>query len=221
MAQIAAATFGMGSIPFFIVQAATACVLLLAANTAFNGFPLLGSVLARDGYAPKALNTRGDRLVFSNGMIILGLAAIVVLVVYQANLTTLIQLYIIGVFVSFSLGQIGMVRHWRRELRQTSRVEARRDPRAAAERRAALTGLAINSTGAAMRISSSCSGTKSFARISNCVGPIFLTPVPQKLTSASGLPLSTTRRKSPIGVAQLLAVGGRWQTSEPSQFHAT
>lgn len=152
MAQIAAATFGMGSIPFFIVQAATACVLLLAANTAFNGFPLLGSVLARDGYAPKALNTRGDRLVFSNGMIILGLAAIVVLIVYQANLTTLIQLYIIGVFVSFSLGQIGMVRHWRRELRQTTRVEARRDPRAAAERRAALTGLAINSTGAAMTV---------------------------------------------------------------------
>ncbi|NYF18175.1 amino acid transporter [Microbacterium sp. AK009] len=152
MAQIAAATFGMGSIPFFIVQAATACVLLLAANTAFNGFPLLGSVLARDGYAPKALNTRGDRLVFSNGMIILGLAAIVVLVVYQANLTTLIQLYIIGVFVSFSLGQVGMVRHWRRELRQTSRIEAARDPRAAAERRAALTGLAINSTGAAMTV---------------------------------------------------------------------
>ncbi|TQK17965.1 amino acid/polyamine/organocation transporter (APC superfamily) [Microbacterium sp. SLBN-154] len=152
MAQIAAATFGMGSIPFFIVQAATACVLLLAANTAFNGFPLLGSVLARDGYAPKALNTRGDRLVFSNGMIILGLAAIVVLVVYQANLTTLIQLYIIGVFVSFSLGQIGMVRHWRRELRQTTRIEARRDPRAAAERRSVLIGLAINSTGAAMTV---------------------------------------------------------------------
>ncbi len=83
MAQIAAATFGMGSIPFFIIQAATACVLLLAANTAFNGFPLLGSVLARDGYAPKALNTRGDRLVYSNGMIILGIAAIAVLVIYR------------------------------------------------------------------------------------------------------------------------------------------
>lgn len=152
MAQIAAATFGMGSIPFFIVQAATACVLLLAANTAFNGFPLLGSVLARDGYAPKALNTRGDRLVFSNGMIILGLVAIGVLIVYQANLTTLIQLYIIGVFVSFSLGQIGMVRHWRRELRQTTRVEARRDPRAAVERRSALTGLVINSAGASLTV---------------------------------------------------------------------
>ena len=121
MAQVAAATFGMGSIPFYIIQAATACVLLLAANTAFNGFPLLGSVLARDGYAPKALNTRGDRLVYSNGMIILGVVAIAVLVIYQAQLTTLIQLYIIGVFTSFSLGQIGMVRHWRRSLRNLER----------------------------------------------------------------------------------------------------
>lgn len=123
MAQVAGATFGIGSIPFYIIQAATACVLLLAANTAFNGFPLLGSVLARDGYAPKALNTRGDRLVFSNGMIILGIAAILILIVFQANLTTLIQLYIIGVFVSFSLGQIGMVRHWRRMLRDLKKTE--------------------------------------------------------------------------------------------------
>ena len=145
MAQVAAATFGMGSIPFFVIQAATACVLLLAANTAFNGFPLLGAVLARDGYAPKALNTRGDRLVYSNGMIILGVAAIAVLIVYQANLTTLIQLYIIGVFVSFSLGQIGMVRHWRGVLRMPTT--------AAAERRSAYSGLVINAVGAAMTVS--------------------------------------------------------------------
>ena len=142
MAQVASATFGAGSIPFFIIQAATACVLLLAANTAFNGFPLLGSVLARDGYAPKALNTRGDRLVFSNGMIILGLAAAIVLIVYQAQLTTLIQLYIIGVFVSFSLGQIGMVKHWRRELRFVK----------GADRREAQTGLVINSLGASFTV---------------------------------------------------------------------
>jgi amino acid transporter len=112
IAQIASAVFGNNSIPFFIVQAATALVLLLAANTAFNGFPLLGAVLARSSYAPKALNTRGDRLVFSNGMIILALAATALLLVYQANLTNLIQLYIIGVFVSFTLGQTGMVKHW-------------------------------------------------------------------------------------------------------------
>jgi len=112
IAQLASATFGNNSVPFFIVQAATAVVLLLAANTAFNGFPLLGSVLARDSYAPKALSTRGDRLVFSNGVIALALAAIILLVIYQANLTNLIQLYIIGVFVSFTLGQSGMVKHW-------------------------------------------------------------------------------------------------------------
>jgi len=156
MAQIAAATFGGGSILFFIVQAATACVLLLAANTAFNGFPLLGSVLARDGYAPKAMNTRGDRLVFSNGMILLGIAAIAVLVVFQARLTTLIQLYIIGVFVSFSLGQIGMVRHWRRVLRTTpasaEHANATVDGAAASDRRSARIGLVINSAGATLTV---------------------------------------------------------------------
>ena len=146
MAQIAAATFGGGSIPFFIVQAATACVLLLAANTAFNGFPLLGAVLARDGYAPKSLNTRGDRLVFSNGMIVLGIAAIIVLVVFQAKLTTLIQLYIIGVFVSFSLGQIGMVRHWKRLLRQTDGSVS------ASDRQGAKVGLVINTIGATLTV---------------------------------------------------------------------
>lgn len=150
MAQIAAATFGGGSIPFFIVQAATACVLLLAANTAFNGFPLLGAVLARDGYAPKSLNTRGDRLVFSNGMILLGVAAIAVLVVFQARLTTLIQLYIIGVFVSFSLGQIGMVRHWRRVLRAPAGATS--DGAAATDRRSARVGLLINSAGATLTV---------------------------------------------------------------------
>ena len=154
MAQVASATFGMGSIPFYVIQAATALVLLLAANTAFNGFPLLGSVLARDGYAPKGLNTRGDRLVFSNGMIILGLAAIAVLIIYQANLTTLIQLYIIGVFVSFSLGQIGMVRHWRRSLRNLRELspDAAAQASAAYERRSARTGLIINTAGASLTI---------------------------------------------------------------------
>ncbi len=143
MAQIAGAVFGGGSVPFFIIQAATACVLLLAANTAFNGFPLLGSVLARDGYAPKSLNTRGDRLVFSNGMLVLGAAAVVMLLVTRADLTTLIQLYIVGVFVSFSLGQIGMVRHWRRELKYLRRPHEIRDARI---------GLAINSTGACLTV---------------------------------------------------------------------
>ena len=161
IAQIASSVFGNNSVPFFIIQAATAAVLLLAANTAFNGFPLLGSVLARDGYAPKSLSTRGDRLIYSNGVIILALAAMVILIAFQANLTVLIQLYIIGVFVSFTLGQTGMVRHWLRELATRrhpagTKRRVRRSPAAeAADERplshgAIVRALIINSIGAAM-----------------------------------------------------------------------
>lgn len=139
IAQVAAATFGNNSILFFVIQAATALVLLLAANTAFNGFPLLGSVLAKDGYAPKSLSTRGDRLIYSNGVLLLALAAVVILAVFQANLTVLIQLYIIGVFVSFTLGQTGMVVHWLRELKKPG-----------SDRGAIWRGLIINAVGAAM-----------------------------------------------------------------------
>jgi amino acid transporter len=160
IAQVAAATFGDGSVLFYVIQAATALVLLLAANTAFNGFPLLGSVLARDGYAPKSLSTRGDRLIYSNGVIILALAAALILVVFQANLTVLIQLYIIGVFVSFTLGQTGMVRHWLRELSRqrhpSSKPRAKqhsspvpRDDRPLS-RSAMLRALVINAIGAVM-----------------------------------------------------------------------
>ncbi len=147
IAQLASATFGNNSIPFFIIQAATAVVLLLAANTAFNGFPLLGSVLARDSYAPKAMSTRGDRLVFSNGVIALALAAILLLIIYQANLTNLIQLYIIGVFVSFTLGQSGMVKHWITLLRDT---EARRQ---AKDRTTIIRSMSINAFGALLTFS--------------------------------------------------------------------
>lgn len=145
MAQVASAVFGDNSIPFFIVQAATAVVLLLAANTAFNGFPLLGAVLARDRYAPKSLSSRGDRLVFSNGVIALSAVAIALLLATGAVLTTLIQLYIIGVFVSFTLGQTGMIRHWIRGLRDGS-FEGRERPRA-------VRSLCINSIGALMTFS--------------------------------------------------------------------
>ena len=158
MAQVAGATFGDSSIAFYLIQATTALVLLLAANTAFNGFPLLGSVLARDGYAPKSLSTRGDRLIYSNGVVILALAACVILVVFQANLTLLIQLYIIGVFVSFTLGQTGMVRHWLRELSKhrhpasKSAAAARRPPddERALSRAAMVRALVINAIGAGM-----------------------------------------------------------------------
>ncbi|QDZ16831.1 APC family permease [Humibacter ginsenosidimutans] len=147
IAQLASATFGNNSVPFFIIQAATAVVLLLAANTAFNGFPLLGSVLARDSYAPKAMSTRGDRLVFSNGVIALALAAIILLVIYEANLTNLIQLYIIGVFVSFTLGQSGMVKHWITLLRDK---ETRRQEK---DRGSIIRSMSINAFGALLTFS--------------------------------------------------------------------
>ncbi len=114
VAQLGLTIFGNGSILFFVLQAATAAILLLAANTAFNGFPLLASVLAKDGYAPKALLTRGDRLVYSNGMLSLTLAAGALELIFQASVTALIQLYVLGVFTSFTIGQIGMMRHWKR-----------------------------------------------------------------------------------------------------------
>jgi amino acid transporter len=117
IAQLAAATFGGDtSIGFFYIQAATALILILAANTAFNGFPLLGSVLAQDRFLPRQLHTRGDKLVYSNGILLLSGFAALLIVVFQADVTKLIQLYIIGVFTSFSIGQWGMVRHWKREL---------------------------------------------------------------------------------------------------------
>ncbi|MFE1774762.1 APC family permease [Streptomyces sp. NPDC059008] len=113
LAQIARATFGDVDALFYLLQAFTAGVLILAANTAFNGFPMLASVLAEDRFAPRQLRNRGDRLVFSNGIVLLALAAIGLIVLFDAELTHLIQLYIIGVFVSFTLSQTGMVRHWR------------------------------------------------------------------------------------------------------------
>ena len=108
IAQLAAAIFGgEHSVGFFFIQAATALILILAANTAFNGFPLLGSILAQDGNLPKQLHTRGDRLVFSNGVIALAVVAGFLIFVYHANTNALIQLYIVGVFTSFTLGQTG------------------------------------------------------------------------------------------------------------------
>ena len=121
--QIADAVFHRSPIPVFVIAIATAVILALAANTAFNGFPLLGSVLAKDGYLPRQLHTRGDRLAFSNGIFTLAGLAIVLVIIYQADVSGLIQLYIIGVFVSFTLSQLGMVRHWNRHLRTAAPSE--------------------------------------------------------------------------------------------------
>jgi amino acid transporter len=112
IAQIAAATFGGTNPLFYLVQAFTAAILVLAANTAFNGFPILASILGHDGYLPRQFSRRGDRLVHSNGIIILSVLTIALIWAFNASTDRLIQLYIIGVFVSFTLSQSGMVRHW-------------------------------------------------------------------------------------------------------------
>jgi amino acid transporter len=118
IAQVAAAVFGgPQSVGFFYVQATTALILVLAANTAFNGFPVLGAILAQDKNLPRQLYTRGDRLAYSNGIAALAIVAGILIFLYKADVTRLIQLYIVGVFTSFTLGQTGMVRHWNRALR--------------------------------------------------------------------------------------------------------
>ncbi|EMF22299.1 amino acid permease [Streptomyces gancidicus BKS 13-15] len=139
ISQVAEAVFGHGSFLFVVLAAATALVLFLAANTAYNGFPLLGAILAQDRYLPRQLHTRGDRLAFSNGIVLLAGAAALLVVIYGADSTRLIQLYIVGVFVSFTLSQTGMVRHWNRLL------AVEKDP---AARRHMIRSRAINAFGA-------------------------------------------------------------------------
>ena len=121
ISQLADAVFSGATHPlFYVVVSFTGIILVLAANTAFNGFPVLGSILARDGYLPRQLHTRGDRLAYSNGILLLAVFAIVLIVSFNAEVTRLIQLYIVGVFISFTLSQTGMIRHWTRELKSQS-----------------------------------------------------------------------------------------------------
>jgi amino acid transporter len=117
IAQIARAVFSDFTPGFYLVITVTGVILVLAANTAFNGFPVLGSILAQDGYAPRALGSRGDRLAYSNGIVFLAFMAIILIQAFNAETTRLIQLYIVGVFVSFNLSQLGMIRHWTRHLK--------------------------------------------------------------------------------------------------------
>ena len=141
MGQVSKAVFSGFPFGVVLVAVVTGLILVLAANTAFNGFPVLGSILARDGFLPRQLHTRGDRLAFSNGIIILAAAAAGLVMVYDAEVTRLIQLYIVGVFVSFTLSQIGMVRHWNRHLRLE---------RSTAARARMMRSRAINALGATM-----------------------------------------------------------------------
>lgn len=140
ISQIAETIWGRGLL-FYAFQAATAGILVLAANTAFNGFPTLASILAQDRFLPHQLRNRGDRLAFSNGILLLAGISVALIVGFDANIEALIHLYIVGVFTSFTLSQFGMVRHWRSELSVTDDGTRRN-----AIRRSQL----INGTGAAV-----------------------------------------------------------------------
>ena len=139
--QLSKTIFSDFHVGVVFISIVTGVILILAANTAFNGFPVLASILAKDGFLPRQLHTRGDRLAFSNGILILAGAACFLIFVYDAQVTKLIQLYIVGVFVSFTLSQTGMIRHWNRHLL------TERDPRA---RQRMMRSRIINSIGAIM-----------------------------------------------------------------------
>lgn len=111
VSQLARAVFGGGPF-YYLVQGATMLLLVLAANSAFAGFPYLASILARDGYMPHQMAGIGDRLVFSNGILILGVLAGLLIIFFRGDTHALIPLYAVGVFISFTLSQAGMVRRW-------------------------------------------------------------------------------------------------------------
>jgi hypothetical protein len=113
LSQLGSVVFG-STLPYALLQTTTALVLLLAANTSFTGFPRLASLLGHDRFLPRQLAHLGDRLVFSNGIVILGTAAALLLVVFRADPHALIPLYAVGVFLSFTISQTGMVLRWRR-----------------------------------------------------------------------------------------------------------
>lgn len=141
IAQIAETVFASTPIFFYLIAIITGLILTFAANTAFNGFPVLTSVLAKDGYMPRQLHNRGDRLAFSNGILALAGAAIFLIWIFDAQVTRLIHLYIVGVFVSFTMSQLGMIKHWNAALR----LEAKPKVRAKIHR-----SRAINATGFVM-----------------------------------------------------------------------
>lgn len=111
VAQVAEGVFGHGTFMYLLVQFVTALILVLAANTSFAGFPRLGMILAQDGYLPRQLMNLGDRLVYSNGIVILSLFAILLIAIYHADYNAMMPLYAIGVFLSFTIAQWGMIKH--------------------------------------------------------------------------------------------------------------
>lgn len=146
--QIAATVFAHFLPMFYLVTVVTGLILVLAANTAFNGFPVLAGVLGRDEFLPRQLSQRGDRLAYSNGIMVLWAGAIAFIIGFQASTNRLIQLYIVGVFISFTLSQIGMVRHWSRELATATDPAARRRMR----RSRIVNGIGVVGTGTVLVI---------------------------------------------------------------------
>ena len=114
LSVMGAAVFGRGTVLYILLQISTFAILILAANTAFADFPRLSSIIARDGYLPRQLANRGDRLVFSNGVLVLSAVAAVLIIAFKGDTSALIQLYAVGVFTGFTLSQSGMVQHHRR-----------------------------------------------------------------------------------------------------------
>lgn len=141
LAQLARAVFGEGTVPAMVLISSVVVLLAIAAQSAFSSFPDLVSRLATDGYLPRQLATRGDRLTFTRSILLLTLAALLLVAVFRAQTALLVQLYVIGVFLAFTLSQLGMVRHWRRALVTTPGRQARTAVRSR---------LAVNSVGFAV-----------------------------------------------------------------------
>ncbi|MGB6021573.1 MAG: APC family permease [Ornithinimicrobium sp.] len=143
LGQLSKVIFGTESLGALLVSICTGVMLIVAANTAFNGFPVLTSRLARDGFLPSVLLSRGVRLAYSNGILLLAGGAAALVLVYQATVTELIQMYLVGVFISFTLSQLGMIRHWNQQMRLELSMP---------QRRAKLRSRAINVVGAVVSL---------------------------------------------------------------------
>jgi amino acid transporter len=141
VSQMTRHTFGSGLI-YYCIQAATALILVLAANTSFAGFPRLASLLAQDRFLPRQFANRGDRLVFSNGVVILALLAIILIVIFRGHEQAMLPLYAVGVFLSFALSQSGMVIHWLRERKESQERARIRKEEDGKRRRQSVAGVA-------------------------------------------------------------------------------
>ncbi|MCT1866159.1 APC family permease [Dermabacter sp. p3-SID358] len=125
LGQISEAIFGRGSFMSIAMLAMATLVLCIAANTAFTGLPVLTAALARSGYVPRVFASRGDRLVYSNGILLLAVLAVIVVLATGANISLLIHMYVVGVFTTFAIGQIGMFRHYSKKHRVAARLKER------------------------------------------------------------------------------------------------